>query len=186
MSNYVPPHRRKDDTNEIKNETEQYEKNIPVFDISGSLIGTSYLDITENGEPETVYNYTDNIRPGWSIIKKNTAKNRSENSEYSVQTSNVIIIESPQTKDIREKRVETNDGNAKAIGLMKFDNMLNNWDNFRDIENDLQGDVSIYDNYKEELAKMRLENEEIDNMIEEYARKLELSDSESDDDDRYR
>lgn len=183
MSNYVPPHRRKDDTNEIKNETEQYEKNIPVFDISNCVIGTSFADITENGCVEEVYNYTDNIRPGWSVIKRNTPKNRIENCECSVKTSNVMIFDSHQTKKLKEKREEILDSTANTNSLTLFDNMLNNWDSFRDTENDLQGDVSLYDNYKNELAKMREENEYIDAAIDEYARMLELTENSDTDED---
>jgi ribosomal protein L24 len=180
MSNYVPPHRRKDDTNEVEqSDSELVESSV----IGNMVVGTSFADITENGSVEEVYNYTDNIRPGWSVIKRNTPKNRSDNCECSVKTSNVMIFESHQTKKFKE--INKNKAVLDTNSLTLFDNMLNNWDNFRDIENDLQGDLSVYHNYKDELAKMRVENEYIDNAIDEYARLLELTDSESDDDDRY-
>ena len=181
MSNYVPPHLRHN-----MNNIETDNEDTPGVDISKSAVETSFADITENGSAEVVYNYTDNIRPGWSVIKKNTEKNRSDNCEYSVKTSNVLIFDSYQIKSFKEKRKSGNINRVDANSLIKFDNMLNNWNKFRDIENNLQGDVSLYHNYKEELAKMRLENEEMDRRIEEYAIMLELTDSESDDDDRYR
>ena len=181
MSNYIPPHLRRN-----MNDTETDNKEIPSVDISTSAVGTSFAAITENGATEEVYNYTDNIKPGWSVIKKNTAKNRSDDYECSVKTSNALIFDSHQTKALKEMREETKIIQADANSLIRFDNMLNNWDKFRDIENDLQGDVSVYDNYKEDLAKMRLENQQIDERMEEYARMLELTDSESDDDERYR
>ena len=33
--------------------------------------------------------------------------------------------------------------------------MIENWNNFRDIENELRGDLSIYYNYKEEIEMRR-------------------------------
>jgi ribosomal protein L24 len=179
MSNYVFRHCRKDDRNEVEQSDSEL---VESYVIRNSVVGTSFADITENGSIEEVYNYTDNIRPGWSVIKRNTPKNRCDNCECSVKTSNVMIFESHQTKKFKEM----NKNKANRNSLTLFDYMLNNWDNFRDIENDLQGDVSVYHNYKYELAKMRLENEYIDNAIAEYARLLELTDSESDDEDRYR
>ncbi|AET73237.1 hypothetical protein PGAG_00348 [Phaeocystis globosa virus 12T] len=181
MSNYIPPNLWHN-----MNDTETDKKDIPSVDISNSAVGASFADITENGAAEVVYNYTDNIKPGWSVIKKNTAKNRSDDYECSFKTSNVLIFDSHQTKAFKEFREELKSRKEDANSLIRFDNMLNNWDKFRDIENDLQGDVSIYDNYKEDLAKMRLENQQIEERMEEYARMLELTDSESDDDERYR
>jgi ribosomal protein L24 len=179
MSNYVASHLCKDDRNEVEqSDSELVESSV----IGNSVVGMSYVDITVNGSVEEVYNYTDNIRPGWSVIKRNTPKNQRENCECSVKTSNVMIFNSHQTKKFKE----INKNKTNRDSLTMFDYMLNNWDNFRDIENDLQGDVSVYHNYKYELEKMRVENEYIDNAIDEYARLLELTDSESDDDDRYR
>ena len=48
--------------------------------------------------------------------------------------------------------------------------MINNWDKFRDYENELLGSRSFYYNYKEELAMIEKEEkyiqDEIDNKFE--------------------
>ena len=60
--------------------------------------------------------------------------------------------------------------------------MINNWNNFRDNENELSGDLSPYNNYKEEIEKMRLEDLKIEEEMEEFNERMLLN-SDSDEDE---
>ena len=57
-----------------------------------------------------------------------------------------------------------------------MDNMINNWNNFRDEQNDLYGDLSLYNNYEKEIQRLVEEEEKI---LEEMVRR-ENNDSDSD------
>ena len=54
--------------------------------------------------------------------------------------------------------------------------MINNWNKFRDEQNDLYGDLSLYNNYEEEIQRLVEEEEKI---LEEIVRR-ENNDSDSD------
>ena len=61
--------------------------------------------------------------------------------------------------------------------------MIENWNNFRDTENELHGDLSPYYYYKEEIEKMRLEDSILEKRIDEYQKSINYnSDNDSDSD----
>ena len=45
--------------------------------------------------------------------------------------------------------------------------MINNWNNFRDNDIELRGDLSIYYNYKNEIEKIITEDKEIEETMKE-------------------
>ena len=65
-----------------------------------------------------------------------------------------------------------------------MNNMINNWNNFRDKQNELYGDTSLYINYEEEIKRLIKEEEKI--MEEILKRENNDSDSEyNSDNDRF-
>lgn len=197
MSNYVPPHRRKEhNENQIKLKKKEEEHNNEYPEINrieaivpvDSKLRTSFADIIEKEEKEEVYNLTDNIKPGWSVIRKaNVINNPISSVDLRGKNRNTTIIYAAgENKLACENDEEENNKEENVKSLELYDKMLKNWDNFRDLENELQGDISRFHNYKEELEKMREENIYLEERMEEYSRMLELADSDSEDDERYR
>ncbi len=70
---------------------------------------------------------------GWTILKRNNNKN---------------TIIKPLNEDFLKKRME-----KKQIILI-LNKMISNWNNFRDKDIELNGDLSLYFNYKSELDKL--------------------------------
>tara|TARA_Y100000591_G_C21632392_1_gene593483 strand:+ start:414 stop:830 length:417 start_codon:yes stop_codon:yes gene_type:complete len=93
-------------------------------------------------------NTKDLLNKGYSIIKKDE------------KTQKIIVIESNKTKELKKKFEKENYNR-------KFLNMIENWNNFRDTDIELRGDMSIYYNYKEELEKIIIEDIEIECMLNE-------------------
>ena len=83
---------------------------------------------------------------------------------------NIVIIENG--KDLPNYYLRKN----KSINKNNLNNMINNWNKFRDKENDLYGDLSLYLNYEEEIQRLVEEEEKI---MEEISRR-ENNDSDSD------
>ena len=79
---------------------------------------------------------------GWTILKRNNKKN--------------TILRPFNEQSLKEK-IE-----KKQIILI-LNKMISNWNNFRDKDIELNGDLSLYFNYKSELEKLINE----DNIIEE-------------------
>lgn len=99
-------------------------------------------------EKKNFKNTKDLLNNGYSIIKKNE------------KTQKIEIIESNKTKVLKNKFEKENYNR-------KFLNMIENWNNFRDNDIELRGDMSIYYNYKEELEKIIMEDKEIEDMLNE-------------------
>jgi hypothetical protein len=116
----------------------------------------SYSDVASKKEiVEKQYDSNEDIKSnGWCIIKK---------------VNNKVIIE--KGKDLQNYYL-TNNNNSKR----GMDNMINNWNNFRDEQNDLYGDLSLYNNYEKEIQRLVEEEEKI---LEEMVRR-ENNDSDSD------
>lgn len=116
----------------------------------------SYSDVASKKEiVEKQYDSNEELKSnGWCIIKK---------------VNNKVIIE--KGKDLQNYYL-TNNNNSKR----GMDNMINNWNKFRDEQNDLYGDLSLYNNYEEEIQRLVEEEEKI---LEEMVRR-ENNDSDSD------
>ena len=79
---------------------------------------------------------------GWTILKRNNKKN---------------TIIPPYNEQFLKEKIE-----KKQI-ILVLNKMISNWNNFRDKDIELNGDLSLYFNYKSELEKLINE----DNIIEE-------------------
>ena len=92
----------------------------------------SYSDVASKKEiVEKQYDSNEDIKSnGWCIIKK---------------VNNKVIIE--KGKDLQNYYL-TNNNNSKR----GMDNMINNWNNFRDEQNDLYGDLSLYNNFFRDIC----------------------------------
>lgn len=108
------------------------------------------VDIYENKKrkEKNFKNTQDLLNNGYSIIKKNE------------KTQKIEIIESNKTKYLKSKFEKENYNR-------KFLEMIENWNNFRDNDIELRGDMSIYYNYKEEIEEMIMEDKEIEDMFNE-------------------
>ena len=110
---------------------------------------SSYSNITQNITKKKEKELTDNDRlliNGYTIIRKNKnkiVKVTSKNTERKIENN--------------KKEIEEKNYNDKCYNLRS--KMINNWNNFRDTENSLSGDLSRFYNYKNELNNM-LEEEE--------------------------
>lgn len=106
-------------------------------------------------------NYTNNSE----IRKKNNSNQELLNKGYTIirrnkETKKIEIIESWKTKEKIEKL-------KKKEFTNKLNNMINNWNNFRNDDIELRGDMSIYFNYKEELDKLIKEELEMEELFKE-------------------
>ena len=90
-------------------------------------------------KPTTLTELSNN---GWTILKRNNKKN---------------TILRPFNEQFLKEKIE-----KKQIILI-LNKMISNWNNFRDKDIELNGDLSLYFNYKSELEKLINE----DNIIEE-------------------
>jgi hypothetical protein len=90
-------------------------------------------------KPTTLTELSNN---GWTILKRNNTK---------------ITILRPFNEQFLKEKIE-----KKQIILI-LNKMISNWNNFRDKDIELNGDLSLYFNYKSELEKLINE----DNIIEE-------------------
>ena len=119
----------------------------------------SYSDVTSKKVTiEKTYVPINELKSaGWCIMKK-------EKNKITIEKESPII----------NKRYLMNVDNIKEFKI-KENNMINNWNKFRDEENSLYGDLSLYINYKEELKRLIEEEEKI---MEEIT-KRENNDSDS-------
>lgn len=105
-------------------------------------------DKNKKKEKNNFKNNTDLLNNGYTIIKRIK------------ETQKIVIIESNKTKETKIK-FEKKNYNRKIL------NMVENWNNFRNIDIELRGDMSIYYNYKEEIEKIINEDREIEDMLNE-------------------
>jgi hypothetical protein len=181
MTTYVPPHLRnrtknekKEPTTEVRIKNEEFPELVSSSkknDITTNL-KKSFAEVTFKEEKHEVDNNLVEIKAGWSIIKKDTL-------------SNIVILDSKETIQTKE-RLRLNEKlkeNNKYFKNLK--NMIENWNNFRDTENELRGDLSPYYNYKEELEKMKEENLYYELQADEFYHNQNDSDSDDDESNRY-
>jgi hypothetical protein len=121
----------------------------------------SYSDIASKKEVvEKNYDCNEELKSnGWCIIKREKRK---------------VIIE--KGKDLQNCYLRNNKNNNNNNSKKILNSMINNWNKFRDEQNDLYGDLSLYINYEEEIRKLVEEEERI---LEEMALR-ENNDSDSD------
>jgi hypothetical protein len=186
MGTYLPPHVRNKEKNEKKytepkaktQEAKITDKEFP------ELVNTSkkndktanqkksFAEIVEKEEKEEVNNNLDKIKAGWSIIKRD-------------EKSNIVILDSKKTIETKErlsliKKLKEND-----IYCNNLYSMIENWNNFRDVENELRGDLSPYYYYKEELEELRKEDLIYEERVHEYESRINsISDSDDDESNR--
>ena len=92
-------------------------------------------------KPSTLSELSNN---GWTILTRN-------------KTTKIITILRPHNEKFLKEKIK-----KKQIILI-LNKMIANWNNFRDKDIELNGDLSLYFNYKSELEKLINE----DNIIEE-------------------
>ncbi len=192
MSTYVPPHLRNKTKykNKTKREPEPKIPKIPkIQEIQEikitdkdfpNLVNTSkkndatanlrksFAEVTEKEEQYEVNNNLDEIKAGWSIIKRD-------------EKLNIVILDSKKTIETKKKLELIEKLRKDNIYLSNFRKMIQNWNYFRDVENELRGDLSPYYYYKEELEKMIKEDLKYEERLHEYQRRIN-SNSDSDDD----
>ena len=176
MGSYIAPHRRNNINNlknipKIKTMNEEFpslvnEKTKTSQVIEKQEVKKSFVQIFEKDEEEKILDTLNKIKAGWSIIEKN-------------ENCKIVITDSEKTKEQRKKLEKIKDNKNYFNNVNK---MINNWNNFRDNENELSGDLSPYYHYKEEIEKMRLEDLKIEEEMEEFNKRM-LLDSDSDGDD---
>lgn len=125
-------------------------------------------NITKNEKKELTYN-DKLLSKGYTIISKNKNK--------------IVKVTSKKTeKKIENKKIEIEDKNYNNKCYYLHNKMINNWNNYRDTENSLSGDLSPFYNYKNELNDMIEEEEFILEKINEMNINY-MSDSDKSDDD---
>lgn len=82
---------------------------------------------------------------GWTILKRNNKKN---------------TIIRPYNEQFLKEKIE-----KKQI-ILVLNKMISNWNNFRDNDIELNGDLSLYFNYKSELEKLINEDNIIEQMFD--------------------
>jgi len=93
-------------------------------------------------KPTTLTELSNN---GWTILKRNNTK---------------ITILRPFNEQFLKEKIE-----KKQIILI-LNKMIANWNNFRDKDIELNGDLSLYFNYKSELEKLINEDNIIEQMFD--------------------
>ena len=167
MGIYVPPYRRNnlDNINNIKQHqeilTEKNTSQVSVY--KKSFADAIKLDNKNNNE----INYSTNVKPGWTLIKKD-------------KNSKIVVEESQESKTIKQ---ELESQQLEKLYFKNLNKMFENWNTYRDNENLFRGDNSPYINYKEELQIMKMENMKLQDNMNEYYKIMESNYSETDDDD---
>lgn len=101
--------------------------------------------------------YNKLLNRGFSIITKNNKTNKIE------------VINPPYAKYIKEK-------NKNIQNNLIFNKMIKNWNDFRDNENELRGDLSPYINYKNIIENMIKEDRKIENDLYERINNIDIND----------
>jgi len=172
MTSYVAPHLRNNKKNIINEEFPELT-NISKKNNKIQNLKKSFAEIALEKERKEEIDSLDEVKPGWSIIKKDSK-------------SKIVILDSKKTIERKESlRLDKEVKECKEC-LKNYDKMINNWNNFRDTENELYGDLSAYYYYKEELEKMKEENLLYEQKAEEfYLDNQNNSDTEDDESNKY-
>ena len=182
MSTYIPPHLRKKSNNVSSKKkllTEKHENILKEEDFpeingiknnnNNRSWSKSYVEIMEKQDTKDLTNNLNKnkIKLGWTIIKRD-------------EKLKIKIEESEETKDMREYLKEKRYNKLYNKNLNK---MIERWNNFRDTENFIRGDLSPYYNYKEELERMISEDIKLEEKLKEYNKIMETESYSSDSDD---
>lgn len=106
-----------------------------------SVLSEEKIEKININKPTTINELYNN---GWTILSRN-------------KTTKKITILRPQNEELLKNKIE------KKQRILVLNKMIANWNNFRDNDIELNGDLSFYFNYKSELEKLINE----DNIIEE-------------------
>ena len=136
---------------------------------NNKLWSKSYVEIIEKQDTEDLTNNLNEnkIKLGWTMIK------RDENLKIKIE-------ESEETKDMR---IYLKEKRYNKLYNKNLNKMIERWNNFRDTENELQGDLSQYYNYKEELERMINEDLKLEEKIKEYNKLIDIESYSSDSDE---
>tara|TARA_B100000902_G_C26745397_1_gene638194 strand:- start:51 stop:461 length:411 start_codon:yes stop_codon:yes gene_type:complete len=80
--------------------------------------------------------------------------------KFNNETKKIVILESVNTIEKKEKLYKKDYNRKMSI-------MIENWNNFRDKDIELRGDLSLYFNYKKEIEKIINEDKEMEELIKE-------------------
>ena len=116
--------------------------------------------IKENEKDESIKKLYES---GWTIIRKNKSTTRTE----------ILNLNTNRNKDLKKKAIEKLE---EKYFKTETNKMIDNWNNFRDTENELRGDTSLYINYKNEIEDMLKEDEYIAEQLYDLNQKSEFSD----------
>ena len=192
MSTYIPPHLRNkvNKVNKVnKSNNVSSKKELLTFkcenilkeedfpEINGvnnnnnnnnRLWSKSYVEMIEKQDREDLTsNLNENkIKLGWTMIKRD--ENLKIKIEESEETKNMRIY-------LKEKRYN-------KLYNKNLNKMIERWNNFRDTENFIRGDLSPYYNYKEELERIINEDLRLEEEIKEYNKLIEIESYSSDSD----
>lgn len=184
MTAYFPPHLRnkqkyqkkttqKPKTQEIKITEEEFPELISSSKKNDTTpnLEKSFAEITEKEEKQEVNNNLDKIKAGWSIIKRD-------------EKSNIVILDSKETIEKKERLSLIEKLKENTIYFNNLNRMIENWNYFRDVENELRGDLSPYYYYKEELEEMRKEDLIYAQRVDEFYNNQNNSDSDDEETNR--
>ena len=177
MSAYLPPHLKnkkkyqkkptqKPKTQDIKITEEEFPELISSSKNNDETqnLEKSFAEIAEKEEKQEVNKNLDKIKAGWSIIKRD-------------EKSNIVILDSKETIEKKERLSLIEKLRENSIYLNNLDKMIENWNYFRDVENELRGDLSPYYYYKKELEEMRKEDLIYNQRVYEFYHNQNNSDS---------
>lgn len=184
MTAYVPPQLRnkqkyqkklthKPKTIEIKITDEEFPQLISSSKKNDTTpnLEKSFAEIAEKEEIQELNNNLDKINPGWSIIKKD-------------EKSNIVILDSKETIETKERLSLTEKLKENTIYFNNLNKMIKHWNYFRDVENELRGDLSPYYYYKEELEELRKEDLMYAQRVDEFYYNQNNSDSDDEETNR--
>ncbi len=167
MGTYIPPHRR-NNLNNINIISQQQEILTEKNTTEVSVYKRTFADaIKITNKENTELDYSTNVKPGWTLIKKD-------------KDFKIILQESQESKNISQ---ELQSRQLEKLYFKNLNKMFENWNTYRDNENLFRGDNSSYINYKEELEIMKMENMKLEDNMNEYNKIMESNYSETDDDD---
>jgi len=128
----------------------------------------SYVEMIEKEDTEDLAsNLNENkIKLGWTMIK------RDENLKIKIE-------ESEETKNMR---IYLKEQRYNKLYNKNLNKMIERWNNFRDTENFIRGDLSAFYNYKEELERIINEDLRLEEEIKEYNKLIETESYSSDSD----
>jgi len=104
--------------------------------------------ITNKEDIKILSNNKELLNNGYACIKFNN------------ETKKIVILESVNTIEKKEKLYKKDYNRKMSI-------MIENWNNFRDKDIELRGDLSLYFNYKKEIEKIINEDKEMEELIKE-------------------